>query len=128
MSLPDSRRSAKLQRRLVLFFLTPWRETKMRTFITIALMFSFTSGELSAAHFRDGGFLANKGILESIRIEPRLPAAGESFSVNLAGSWSGMNPDGLCFAALEIDQVVVHAPWDPRSAGVPWGWILGQRG
>jgi hypothetical protein len=49
----------------------------MRALITIALLFSSISGDVSAAYFRDGGFLANKGILESIRIEPRLPAFGE---------------------------------------------------
>ena len=81
----------------------------MRIPITIALVLLFVSGDLSSDYFRDGGFLANKGVLESIRIEPRLPAFGESFSVNLSGSWSGMNADGLCFAALEVDQVVVHA-------------------
>ena len=59
--------------------------------------------------FAMAGFLPNKGILESIRIEPRLPAFGESFSINLTGSWPGTNPDGLCYAALEADQVVVHS-------------------
>jgi len=61
----------------------------MRIPMTIVLMLFFISDELSADYFRDGGFLANKGILESIRIKPRLPALGESFSVNLTGSWSG---------------------------------------
>ena len=37
--------------------------------------------DIFAASFRDGGFLAHPGILESIRIKPRLPATGDSFTV-----------------------------------------------
>ena len=101
----------------------------MRILFATALMLTFIIGDLSADYFRDGGFLANEGILESIRIEPPLPAVGESFSVNLTGSWAETNPDGLCFAALEVDQVVVHAgnrvqaisnlQHDPANCGQP---------
>ena len=53
----------------------------MRVGIIIATIISFFSNDLVAAYFREGGFLAQQGILESIRIEPPLPANGETFTV-----------------------------------------------
>jgi hypothetical protein len=83
-------------------------EIKMRISIAIVIMMTFVSNDLFAAHFRDGGFLAHQGILESISIKPRLPASGESFTVNLSGSWPPVNPDGLCRAPLDLSEVEVY--------------------
>jgi len=80
----------------------------MRISIAIAIMMAFASTAISAAYFRDGGFLAHQGILESIRLEPRLPVPGESFTVNLAGSWPAINPGGICRPPLDISQVIVY--------------------
>jgi len=80
----------------------------MRISIAIAILMALASTDLSAAYFRDGGFLAHQGILESIRLEPRLPVSGESFTVNLAGSWPAINPGGVCRPPLDISQVIVY--------------------
>jgi len=80
----------------------------MRALFSIAILIAFISNDLSAAHFREGGFLAEQGILDSIRIEPRLPAQGESFTVRLSGSWPAASPDGYCYAPLTLSQVIVY--------------------
>jgi len=80
----------------------------MRISILLAIILAFISNEIDAAHFRDGSFLAHKGILESMRIEPRLPATGESFTVNLAGSWPPANPYTKCRDPLEISSVEIY--------------------
>ena len=79
----------------------------MRISIAIAIMLAFASNDISAAFFRDNGFLAHPGILESIRIEPRLPVAGESFTVKLSGSWPAASISGYCSPPLELSQVTV---------------------
>jgi hypothetical protein len=79
----------------------------MRGLFLITLVFFFAD-DLFADHFRDPGWLAENGVLDSVRIEPSLPASGEPFSVNLTGSWPEKSLDGSCFAAPEIDTVVVH--------------------
>jgi len=84
------------------------REINMRISTTLAIMMAFVSSDISAAYFRDGGFLADQGILESIRIEPRLPAAGESFTVKLVGSWPAIIPGGICRPPLDFSEVVVY--------------------
>lgn len=76
--------------------------------IAIAIMMAFVSNDLAAAYFRDGGFLPDQGILESISIEPRLPARGQSFTVKLAGSWPAINPGGVCRPPLDFSEVVVY--------------------
>ena len=76
--------------------------------IAMAIMMAFVSNDLAAAYFRDGGFLPDQGILESISIEPRLPVRGESFTVKLAGSWPAMNPGGVCRPPLDFSEVVVY--------------------
>ena len=80
----------------------------MRILSAMVIFMIFISNDVAAAHFRDGGFLADKGILESIRLEPGLPAAGESFTLNLTGSWPPVNPDTACRAPLVISDVVVY--------------------
>ena len=80
----------------------------MRITIPLAILVTLISADLSAAHFRDQGFLTDKGILESIRIEPRLPAPGESFTVRLTGSWPEVNPGEACFAPLNLSDVIVY--------------------
>jgi hypothetical protein len=80
----------------------------MRISIVIAIMLAFAGNNLSAAYFRDGGFLAHPGILESIRIEPRLPVTGESFTVKLSGSWPAAYTGGYCSPPLELSQVTVY--------------------
>ena len=45
----------------------------MRALLAISLLFTLFTTTLSADYFRDGGFLAGVGMMESIRIEPRLP-------------------------------------------------------
>jgi len=84
-----------------------WRY-KMRASVAVFLLICCLGDDLYAAYFRDGGWLAENGVLESIRIEPALPAMGEGFTVLLAGSWPEKSPDGYCFAAPEIDAVVVY--------------------
>jgi hypothetical protein len=88
----------------------------MRTSLAIGLLLMSTSFTLSAAHFRDGGFLAEEGVLEAIQIEPRLPASGDGFSVNLKGSWPDVSKSSTisgekypCYPAPKIDSVVVYA-------------------
>jgi hypothetical protein len=88
----------------------------MRTLPAIGLLLTLTSLNLPAAHFRDGGFLAAEGVLETIQIEPLLPVRGDGFSVNLKGSWpevSKRNPlsgeEYPCYPAPEIRSVVVYA-------------------
>ena len=76
--------------------------------IAIAIMMAFVSNDLAAAYFRDDGFLPDQGILESISIEPRLPARGQSFTVKLAGSWPAINPGGVCRPPLDFSEVVVY--------------------
>ena len=88
----------------------------MRTLLAIGLLLTLTSFTLSAAHFRDGGFLAEEGVLEAIQIEPLLPASGDGFAVNLKGSWPDVSKSSTmsgekypCYPAPNIDSVVVYA-------------------
>ena len=88
----------------------------MRALLAISLLFTLSTSTLSADYFRDGGFLAGVGILESIRMEPRLPAEGDGFTVNLKGSWPEViKTNSLsgekypCYAAPEVEKVVVSA-------------------
>ena len=88
----------------------------MRTLPAIGLLLTLTSFTLSAAHFRDGGFLAEEGVLEAIQIEPLLPASGDGFSVNLKGSWPDVSKSNSmsgekypCYPAPEVDSVTVYA-------------------
>ena len=88
----------------------------MRALLALGWVLTLMSTVLSADHFRDGGFLAGAGILESIRIEPRLPADGDGFTVNLKGSWPEViNSNSLsgekypCFAVPEVEKVAVYA-------------------
>jgi len=80
----------------------------MRFSIALATLMAFLSNPISAAYFRDGGFLTENGILESLRIEPELPIPGEGFTVKLTGSWAEVNPDGVCRAPLELSSVTVN--------------------
>ena len=80
----------------------------MRISILVAIMMAFISNEVDAAHFREGGFLAHQGILETMRIEPRLPTPGESFTIKLKGSWPPVNPETACRPPLEISSVEVN--------------------
>ena len=80
----------------------------MRFSFVLMVLLGFVSNDLAAAHFRQGGFLSEQGILESMRIEPRLPAPGEGFTVRLTGSWPEINPRGVCLAPLELSEVVIH--------------------
>jgi len=79
----------------------------MRISVFVAIIFAFISNEVDAAHFRDGGFLAHQGVLETMRIEPRLPAPGEGFTIKLSGSWPPVNPYTECRPPLEISSVEV---------------------
>ena len=79
----------------------------MRISIFVVIIFAFISNEVDAAHFRDGGFLAHQGVLETMRIEPRLPTPGESFTIKLSGSWPPVNPYTECRPPLEISSVEV---------------------
>jgi len=81
----------------------------MRILILASLLVWTLSNDLRAAYFRDGSWLAENGVFESIQIEPALPAPGEGFTIRIAGSWPEKSPDGFCFRPPEIDQVVVHA-------------------
>jgi hypothetical protein len=81
----------------------------MRVCICILLLITFVSEGLQAAHFRGNAWEAERGILESIRIEPRLPAPGEGFTARLAGSWPEKDPRGNCWGPLEISGVEVQA-------------------
>lgn len=80
----------------------------MRITIALTILFTFFSNDISAAHFRDGGFLSDNGVLETLRIEPRLPAPGESFTIKLTGSWPEVSPDGVCRPPLEAPNVTVY--------------------
>jgi len=80
----------------------------MRIAIALAFLFTFASNDISAAHFRDGGFLSDNGILETLRIEPRLPVPGESFTIKLRGSWPEVSPDGVCRPPLDTPIVTVY--------------------
>lgn len=81
----------------------------MRVCIAILLLISCGFEGLQAAHFRGNAWEAERGILESIRIEPRLPALGETFTARLTGNWPKKNPRGKCWGPLEISRVEVHA-------------------
>jgi hypothetical protein len=81
----------------------------MRILVALCVMLALIGDDLCAAHFRDGEWLAENGVLESIRIEPLIPETGEGFSVKLSGSWPEISPDGFCFPPPEIEKVVVHA-------------------
>lgn len=80
----------------------------MRISILLAITLAFISNEVDAAHFRDGGFLAHQGVLETMRIEPRLPTPGESFTIKLNGSWPPANPYTECRPPLEVSSVEVY--------------------
>lgn len=92
----------------MLFFQLKLVVADMRYLVLFVLCLSFGVDVVFSAHFRDGGFLAENGVLESIQIEPRLPATGEAFTVRLIGSWPEINPDSDCLAPPGIDQVVVY--------------------
>lgn len=81
----------------------------MRVSIIILLLVTCVSDGLQAAHFRGQAWQAERGILESIRIEPRLPATGESFTAKLVGNWPEKDYRGHCWGSLEISGVEVHA-------------------
>lgn len=80
----------------------------MRISTAIVILMAFFSSGLFAAHFRDDGFLAHQGVLETIRITPRLPVQGESFTVNLKGQWPEAHPDGPCRPPLDVSSVQVY--------------------
>lgn len=80
----------------------------MRMTIPLIFALGLISNDLPAAHFRDGGFLADKGILETMRIDPPLPAHGESFTVRLTGSWPEISPANTCRGPLEFSDLVVY--------------------
>ena len=81
----------------------------MRVSLFILLLITCVCDGLQAAHFRGQAWQAERGILESIRIEPRLPQPGEGFTVKLAGNWPAKDPRGHCWGPLEISGVEVHA-------------------
>ena len=81
----------------------------MRICIFILLLVTCVSDALQAAHFRGQAWQAERGILESIRIEPRLPAPGEKFTARLTGNWPEKDPRGHCWGPLEVSAVEVHA-------------------
>lgn len=88
----------------------------MRALLALGWVLTLMSTGLSADHFRDGGFLAGAGILESIRIEPQLPADGDGFTVNLKGSWPEVIKRNAltgekypCYAVPDVEKVVVYA-------------------
>lgn len=80
----------------------------MRIFLTVFLLITCIPNGLQAAHFRGQAWQGERGILESIRIEPRLPARGEGFTARLAGNWPEKDPRGNCWGPLEISGVEVH--------------------
>ena len=49
----------------------------MRILVALCVMLALIGDDLCAAHFRDGEWLAENGVLESIRIEPLIPETGE---------------------------------------------------
>lgn len=79
----------------------------MHLFIPLFLLLIYCA-DLPAAHFRDHAWQAERGIVETMSIEPRLPARGEGFTVRLQGSWPEKHPNGFCWAPLAIDAVTVH--------------------
>ena len=81
----------------------------MRTSLLILLLISCVSDVLQAAHFRGNAWEAERGLLESMRLGPRLPATGDGFTVMLAGSWPDKDPRGNCWGPLEVSGVEVHA-------------------
>jgi hypothetical protein len=81
---------------------------KMRFPIMLAILVAFISNDLAAAYFRSDGFLADNGILETMRLQPDLPMPGESFTVRLTGSWPEVSPDGVCRPPLDLSQVIVY--------------------
>jgi len=80
----------------------------MHVGIIITFVMAIFSDDLLAAHFRDGGFLAHKGMQESI-VLPQLPPEGEEFKVNLKGQWPEVAPSSTCMAPLDYSEVVVYA-------------------
>jgi len=81
----------------------------MRICILILLLIACVSDALQAAHLRGQAWQAERGILESIRIEPRLPASGQKFTARLTGNWPEKDPRGHCWGPLEVSAVEVHA-------------------
>lgn len=81
----------------------------MRACVFILLLITCVIDGLQAAHFRGQAWQAERGILESIRIEPRLPAPGEGFTVKLSGNWPAKDPRGHCWGPLEISGVEIYA-------------------
>jgi hypothetical protein len=81
----------------------------MRVWIAILLLITCVIDGLQAAHFRGQAWQAERGVLESIRIEPRLPLPGEGFTAKLTGSWPEKDPRGNCWGPLEISAVEVLA-------------------
>jgi hypothetical protein len=81
----------------------------MRLFSLILLLITSASTGLEAAHFRGDAWQAERGILESMRIEPRLPPPGEGFTVKLVGSWPVKDPRGNCWGPLEVSGIEIYA-------------------
>jgi len=81
----------------------------MRICILILLLIAWVPDALQAAHLRGQAWQAERGILETIRIEPRLPAPGQKFTARLTGNWPEKDPRGHCWGPLEVSAVEVHA-------------------
>lgn len=79
----------------------------MRISIPLIFVLGIISTVVHPASFRDGGFLADKGVLETMRIDPPLPAQGEGFTIRLAGSWPEVSPEGVCRGPLEFSDLVI---------------------
>lgn len=79
----------------------------MRNPIFLVIILAFITTEVDAAHFRDRGFLAHQGVLETMRIEPRLPVPGEAFTIKLSGGWPPVNPYTECRPPLEISSLEI---------------------
>ncbi|MBT8053641.1 MAG: hypothetical protein HKO99_09350 [Xanthomonadales bacterium] len=80
----------------------------MRILIILTLLLCLIAEELFAEFFRDGGWHAENGVLESISIDPALPQPGSGFTVVLSGSWPEKSPDSYCIEAPVIDRVTVY--------------------
>jgi len=76
--------------------------------LIILLIVLLTAPALDAAQFRDQSWHADRGVLESIRLEPRLPEPDEAFAVLLQGSWPEKDPNGTCRPPLTVDGIEVH--------------------
>ena len=79
----------------------------MHKILILGVLLLAVSG-LDAAQFRDDSWHPDRGVLEYLRLEPRLPEQGKAFSVLLRGSWPEKDPNGLCRAPLTITGVTVY--------------------